>query len=349
MNLSIQFKRAATRHAGRAAFPIAVLLFGFAAALPAQSAAAAALPALPPMPDAAAGAVSGRDGWWFLPAELRHLATAAAAADLTGESDPLPAIIAFHEALAAKGIRLVLLPVPEKSLIRADELFPPAEVAAAAGYAKASARFVDALRKKGVDVLDVVPVLTAEAGRAATSGDTVYCKTDSHYTPRTTAVLAGVIAAHLREVLPEVVKKSAAGPVPGPPTKLTIQGDLAPPGTRETLAFQAVQKSATDAEPPASDPKSPALLLGDSHCLVFHAGGDMLAKGGGLADHLGVELGSVPEVIAVRGSGATAARVNLFRKARKEPGFLGGKKVVIWCFAAREFTQSDGWKIVPMP
>ena len=75
----------------------------------------------------------------------------------------------------------------------------------------------------------------------------------------------------------------------------------------------------------------------------------MLAKGGGLADHLGVELGSVPEVIAVRGSGATAARVNLFRKARKEPGFLGGKKVVIWCFAAREFTQSDGWKIVPMP
>ena len=48
--------------------------------------------------------------------------------------------------------------------------------------------------------------------------------------------------------------------------------------------------------------------------------------------------------MAVRGSGATAVRVNLYRKARKDPAYLATKKVVIWCFAAREFTQSDGWK-----
>ncbi len=75
----------------------------------------------------------------------------------------------------------------------------------------------------------------------------------------------------------------------------------------------------------------------------------MHAKGGGLADNLGVELGSVPEVMAVRGSGATAVRVNLYRKLRKDPGYLTKKKVIVWCFAAREFTQSDGWKMVPVP
>ena len=39
----------------------------------------------------------------------------------------LPAILDFNKSLAAKGIRLVLLPVPEKSLVRADKLFPPAD------------------------------------------------------------------------------------------------------------------------------------------------------------------------------------------------------------------------------
>jgi len=348
MHTTPPIKLAATRLTGRNVFPLAALLLAVSPALPAQNA-SPALPALPAIPDAAARAVSGHDGWFFLPAELRHLATAANAPALSGENDPLPAILDFNKSLAAKGIRLVLVPVPEKSLIRADKLFPAADVAAAAGYAKASGRFIEALKKKGVDVMDVGPALTAEVARSGASGDPVYCKTDSHFTPHTTAVLARAIAAHLREVAPESVSKTASPPVRGPETKITIQGDLAPAGTTEELAFQGVLKAAGATEPPASDPASPVLLLGDSHCLIFHSGGEMLAKGGGLADNLGAELGRVPEVMAVLGSGATAARVNLYRKARKDPAYLAKKKVVIWCFAAREFTQSDGWKIVPMP
>jgi len=344
MNIHCHFKNISSEKSGRAAFLIASALLGFAPALPAAD----TLPALPAIPDATARAVTGRDGWFFLPAEIRHLATAAQAPTLTGENDPLPAILDFNKSLAAKGIRLVILPVPEKSLIRADQLFAAADVAAAAGYAKATGRFIDALKKLGVDVMDAVPVLTAEAARAAKGGDPVYCKTDSHFTPHTTAVLARAIADHLREVAPDAVRKTADAPVLGKETKITIQGDLAPDGTKEELAFQGVLKAAGASEPPATDPASPVLLLGDSHCLIFHSGGDMLAKGGGLADNLGVTLGGVPEVMAVRGSGATAVRVNLYRKARKDPSFLAKKKVLIWCFAAREFTQSDGWKIVPL-
>lgn len=321
----------------------------FLTALAPALSAADTLPALPAIPDATARAVNGHDGWLFLPAEIRHLATAAGTPALTGENDPLPAILDFNKALAAKGIRLVILPVPEKSLIRADQLFAAPDVAAAAGYAKATGRFIVALKQQGVDVMDTVPVLSAEAARAANGGDPVYCKTDSHFTPHTTAVLARAIAEHLGKVAPDAVRKPANAPVLGKESRITIQGDLAPDGTKEELAFQGVLKAAGAEEPPATDPTSPVLLLGDSHCLMFHTGGDMLAKGGGLADHLGVTLGGVPEVMAVRGSGATSVRVNLYRKARKEPSFLAKKKVVIWCFAAREFTQSDGWKIVPLP
>jgi alginate O-acetyltransferase complex protein AlgJ len=39
----------------------------------------------------------------------------------------------------------------------------------------------------------------------------------------------------------------------------------------------------------------------------------------------------------------------LYRRARKDPGYLAKKKVIVWCFAAREFTESDqGWDKVPV-
>ena len=60
------------------------------------------------------------------------------------------------------------------------------------------------------------------------------------------------------------------------------------------------------------------------------------------------ELGFAPDLIGTRGSGATAVRVSLYRKGRSDPGYLAKKKVVVWCFAAREFTEADqGW--VPQP
>jgi alginate O-acetyltransferase complex protein AlgJ len=94
------------------------------------------------------------------------------------------------------------------------------------------------------------------------------------------------------------------------------------------------------------DTASPILLLGDSHTLVFHAGADLHGVGAGLADQLAAELGIPVDVIGVCGSGATPARKNLMRRIQADPAYLTGKKVVIWCFAAREFTESTGWSVL---
>lgn len=75
----------------------------------------------------------------------------------------------------------------------------------------------------------------------------------------------------------------------------------------------------------------------------------MHSEGAGLFDHLAARLESPPALIAVRGSGSNSARVTLFRQARQSPEFLKSKKTVVWCFAAREFTQSEGWKKIPLP
>jgi alginate O-acetyltransferase complex protein AlgJ len=134
------------------------------------------------------------------------------------------------------------------------------------------------------------------------------------------------------------------------PYATEITGDLAKllnekNPVREKLAltrvFHTVEgKSLTVAD----DPQSPILLLGDSHTLIFHDP-TLYAEGCGLADHLAEQLGIFLDVIGVRGSGANAARLNWRRRA--EP--LAGKKLVIWCFSMREFTENtDGWRVIPM-
>ncbi len=86
--------------------------------------------------------------------------------------------------------------------------------------------------------------------------------------------------------------------------------------------------------------------MGDSHTLVFH---DFLAERAGLVDQLANELGFAPDLIGTRGSGATPVRITLYRRSLKEPGYLAKKKVVVWCFAAREFTEAaEGWARVPV-
>ena len=46
----------------------------------------------------------------------------------------------------------------------------------------------------------------------------------------------------------------------------------------------------------ADERQSPVLLLGDSHVLVFQAGGNLHARGAGLADQLALELGFAVDV-----------------------------------------------------
>ena len=287
-------------------------------------------------------AFEGRDGYFFLAAELRQLgagdfwgeaAAAASQASKPDYADPLPAILDFHAQLREAGIRLLLVPVPLKAAACAAHL--PADLAAVAPDGirdPAQAAFFGILREAGVEVLDLSGKLD----------DACYCKTDSHWTPK-----AGEIAARaIREALGIA---AGNGDFPAAETELTLTGDLArmaagdgAPAASETLPMRHVG-GATESR------DSPLLLLGDSHCLVYHVGGDLFATGGGLADQLAHELGMAVDVLGTRGSGATPARQNLFMRAKADPAYLDGKKWIVWCFASREFTQSpQGWRKLPV-
>lgn len=298
-------------------------------------------------------AVMGKDNWLFLGRELRHIgagkfwgeaAAKVSQATKPENADPLPAILDFKAQLDKAGIELLLVPVPPKAVIYPDKIWdavPAAETPRLDGFHQ---EFYTLLSKNGVKVLDLVPDLLTH--RADAEGP-VYCKTDTHWSGRGCVIAAQRIA---KEIQNRPWLKNIAKLKPSTQNKaVSIEGDLAkalaPQAPNETLPFRFVSTLQKPIEP-ARD--SPIILLGDSHNLIFHAGEDMLATGAGLPDQLAAELGFAVDLIAVRGSGATPARISLLRLARANDDYLKQKKLVIWCFSAREFTESSGWQKVPV-
>jgi len=305
-------------------------------------------------------AVKGSDGWLFLARELRHVGVGrfwgqdAAKVSLASKpewADPVPAIVDFKAQLDRAGIQLLLVPVPAKAFAYPDKVSD----AAGAGGASPPPRldvhhqaFYELLREKGVNVLDLLPACLAARRDDAVAGP-VYCERDTHWAPRTCAMAARLIAEETADRL--WLKAAPRQRYATEERDVQITGDLARAAgqPKETLKACFVGTVAEGMlQPVTPDLHSPVLLLGDSHCLVFHAGGDMHARGAGLADHLAAELGFAVDLLGVRASGATSARIALYRRARRDPAYLQGKKLIVWCFAAREFTESPGWRNVPV-
>jgi len=290
----------------------------------------------------AANVVPGSNGWLFWSKELRHIgvgqfwgtnAPRVSRANKPENADPTPAILDFHQQLKLAGIRLIVMPVPAKAAVYPDEL--DATLKPAPGLAASDCEFLAILRKEGVEVLDITEDLRARRA------EQMFCKTDSHWSGSACVLAAKKLADMLKPIAtwPRETFKAETRSV-------TFTGDMAQEGgITETLPLRFI--TTADGQSVKPSRSSPLILMGDSHCLVFQAGGeDMFATGAGLADQLAMELGTAVDLIGVRGSGATPARMNLMRLVRADPNYLKQKQAVVWCFTVREFTESSGWSKV---
>ena len=287
-------------------------------------------------------AVAGREGWFFSVPELRHLAGGALDA-----FDPLAVILGLDRELAARGVDLLVVPVPPKAIIYADKVgvedpVVPIPVPRLDPNHRA---FYGLLRSEGVDVLDLTERFLDD--RFHGEGP-LYCRQDTHWSGVGCVVAAQAIA----EVVRERPWFSALDtrPYRFGWQSTTIDGDLArhqrAPPAREELRLRTVA-AAGEGRPAAvpSAPDSPITLLGDTHALVFHAGEEMHAVGSGLADQLVYELGLPLDVVASETPGSALA--DLRRRAQADPASWDGKRLVIWCFAARAFTAEGAWRVSP--
>jgi SGNH hydrolase-like domain, acetyltransferase AlgX len=261
----------------------------------------------------------------------------------------VPAIVQFHAQLAARGIELILLPVPGKASVH-PEYFTPTFAQDTPGLHNRSYRaFVRALEARGIRVFDPTDRLAAFAHTHETPS---YLATDTHWTPAAMESIAAALAQELRPLLPAA---PAAAVFRRDTALVTHLGDLGqmlklPSGAGwpapETVEIHPVQPVAGGAVG-AIDPTADVLLLGDSFANIYALGSLGWGASAGLAEHLALALNRPVDALRRNDAGAHATREMLAHEVASGCNRLAGKKVVVWEFAARELVQGD-WKFLDL-
>lgn len=298
-----------------------------------------ALTAAPQGQAASPGAVAP---WRFVNKELTHLskgdlAQAADLSQLNAEgTDPLPIIQEYASALKVLGVDLVLVPVPAKASIYPEKLAADLTLTDALSQKP----FLDKIASTGIQVADLETLFRQH--RAAHPDEALYCATDSHWSPRGAELAAQAVAKHLASL----AAVSGAGKTSftiTAPEALEFHGDLLTDAEKASLPPESLPLRKVS---PATAGPSPVLVMGDSHCQVFRTGGPMLATDAGFIDHLAAALSMPIDEVSSQASGADQPRADIARRTVKEPDFWSSRKVVIWLFTAREFTQGK-WRTIP--
>jgi hypothetical protein len=296
-----------------------------------------------------AKALVGSTGWYFYKPGLSAMLARPEAAKASGATnDPLPAILDFRDQLAARGVRLVVMPAPNKESVYPDRLTRRA--AGVRGVvAPRTQDLLNRLRAANVEVIDLFGAFQQARQQAdAASQPALYLEQDTHWSPAGVALAAKAAARRLAEL-----GWVRPGPVdyrerPAPVRRL---GDIvrmlqAPTVERRTPAeavpcIQAVR--ADNGELYKDSPASDILVLGDSFVRIYQT--DEPGAAGFIA-HLAKELKQPLMSLVNDGGASTLVRQELHNR----PAFLKDKKVVLWEFVERDIGLGlEGWKLVPLP
>jgi hypothetical protein len=299
--------------------------------------------------DGGAKAAIGGGGWYFYKPGLNYLLARPELPKVASTThDPLPAIVDFRNQLAARGIRLVVIPAPNKESVYPDRLTPRAE-ASRGVQASRTQDLLDRLRAANVEVVDLFKGFSqARQASGSASQASLYLAQDTHWSPAGVALAAKLAAGQLLElgwVRPGWVDYS------GRPAPVERLGDVlrmlqVPAIERrvkpETVAcVQVVRRDNGELYQEVADAE--ILVLGDSFMRIYQRDEP---GGAGFIAHLAKELKQPVMSLVCEGGGSTLARQEL----NGRPAFLKNKKVVLWEFVERDIGLGlEGWKVVPLP
>ncbi len=304
----------------------------------------------------------GRDDWlFFRPAvefatgpgflEPDVIARRRAAGDSWQDpiaADPRPAILDFHRELTARGIELVLLPVPTKAQVDPQRLSRHIAAEQAPLANPSMPRLLTELAAAGVRVVDPTSVLVA----ARADGEPQFLARDTHWTPAAVERTAELLSRELTDL--ELARPRSTGWTRSP-ALASHAGDLVemlglPEGRSPWRPDQVVLHSVRDpsGRPWQPDAEAEILLLGDSFSNVYSTPDLGWGVGAGLAEQLSWQWQRPVDRIAVNAGGASGARQRLARELAQGRDRLATKRVVIWEVSNRELTSGD-WEVVPLP
>jgi hypothetical protein len=162
--------------------------------------------------------VPGADGWLFYNQDVDYLLDppytderfykgtfdTLVAGKRVNLRNPLVAMEDFRAQLAARGIKLLLVPIPGKPSIYPDKLY--------AGFrgeaVSPTLGLLEDLKRRGFETVDLfTPLMRAKAeGRFQ-----LYLKRDTHWTPQGLEIAADVLAARIKELVPGLDPEAGLG------------------------------------------------------------------------------------------------------------------------------------------
>ncbi len=291
-------------------------------------------------------ALLGSDGWLFYRPGYDAMLAGAPPRTVASE-DPAAAIVAWRDALAARGIHLLVVPAPNKESVYPDRLTRRA--ADRHGVVSPVTRdLMERLHSAGVECVDLFEVFAKARANAVAAEAPLYLAQDSHWSPAGVALAARHVAQRLVEkgwIPPGAtayVERPAAVQRVGDVLRMMQSPPLERRFPPESVPCMQVILSET-AEPYKDDVNSEILVLGDSFLRIYET--DEPGAGGFIA-HLARELKQPLTSLVNDGGASTLVRQDLSRR----PAWLANKKVVIWEFVERDLLLgTEGWQRVPLP
>ncbi len=290
-----------------------------------------------------AGVAVGRNGWLFDKVDIAHVTGRGFLDRPVASAGPVEAVAQFHEALAARGIRLLVVPVPGKLSVfpehfsrRVGKLRPWRLPRNGSWPA-----FLEAMEARGIDVLDAGPSL----GKGDGPPRPTYGASDSRWS--TTGVR---FVSRAFEGLLEGISNPVSRPIWMWSTSDPPRGDLArriDPTGRWPVPGEA-EAHAVGVSGWKPDKTADVLLVGDSLCEIYTLASAGWGTGAGLAETLAHSLGRPVDLMTRTAGGAWSGRQMVAEALAMEPDRMKSKRFVIWVFADSELS-SGNWRPIRWP
>jgi hypothetical protein len=289
----------------------------------------------------------GSPGWYFYKPGLNYmLARGEIGPVVNSTNDPVAAIVDFRDQLAASGIRLLVMPVPNKDSIYPDYLTSRAQDRHSLMTPRTRA-VLERLRAARVEVLDLFKEFS-DARSDGAAETLLYLQQDTHWSPSGVALAAKAAARRLTDLgwAPpgQIEYKERAAPVQriGDIVHMLqvpmIERNLKP----ETVPSVQVVRC-DDNQVYKDGIEGGVLILGDSFMRIYQQDAPTAA---GFIAHLAKELKQPMMSIVNDGGGSTLVREELAAR----PIFLQNKKVVLWEFVERDIGLGiKGWQRTRLP
>jgi hypothetical protein len=292
-------------------------------------------------------ALIGRDGWLFYKPGFDDL-VARGGGPVKGTDDPVAAIVAWRDALAARGIHLLVVPAPNKESIYPDHVTRRAVVGQTV-LSPTTRELLERLKSANVECVDLFALFgEARTNSAGADSPQLYLTQDSHWSPAGVALAARTVAKRL-------IEKGWVqyGPTAyrGKPAPVERWGDVvrmlqsAPIERRITPEKVPCVQVIRDDDGQTYRDRSNAdvLVLGDSFLRIYQQ--DEPGAAGFIA-HLAKELKQPMTSLVSDGGASTLVRQELYRR----PALLKNKRVVVWEFVERDIRLgTEGWQRIPLP